>query len=61
MIENEELGLKIAVDKTEAYWEEMKKKCLSMIENAKHEIELDEHILKLCEEKLSIYKKEIIS
>ena len=56
MIENKELGLKIAVDKNEAYWQEMQKKCKDMIDNAKHEIELDEHILQLCEEKLKAYQ-----
>jgi len=60
MIENKELGLKIAVNQDEAFWEETRKKCLTMIDNSKHEIEMDEHILKLCDEKLKKYKKEII-
>ena len=61
MIENEELGLKIAVDKEEAFWVEMKKKFIDMNANAKREIEMNEHLLKLCDEKLSKYDKQIIS
>jgi hypothetical protein len=54
MLENEELGLKIAVDKEEAFWTEMKKKFIEMNANAKREIEMNEHLLKLCDEKKKV-------
>lgn len=57
MIENKELGLKIAVDKDEAFWEEVRKKCETSIDNGKNEIVINEHILKLAQEKLKQWKQ----
>ena len=34
MIEDEELGLKIAENSDEAYWTELKEKCIKAIETA---------------------------
>lgn len=51
MIEDKDLGLKIAQDPIEAIWIQIEEKAIKDIRNAKIEIELSEHILKLAEAK----------
>lgn len=52
MIEDKSIGLKIAEDKDEAFWMEVKKKCENAIDMSEKDIIINKHILKLCEEKL---------
>lgn len=52
MIEDKEIGLKIAENETEAFWHQAKKNCEKGIFNAEREIEINKTILILCEEKL---------
>lgn len=53
MIENEELGLKIAENSDEKFWEETKEKCLEAINSENRNIKINESILSLCEKQLS--------
>lgn len=52
MIENEELGLKVAEDKTEKLWIQIKEKAEGTIRMSKAEIEIQEKILELAETKI---------
>jgi len=52
MIEDKKLGLKIAENKDEAFWSEMKTKIEKDIDMNKKNIEISEHILKLVANKL---------
>jgi hypothetical protein len=52
MIEDKKLGLKVAENPEEAYWEEMKTRMNKDIEANKHNIEISKHILTLAEQKL---------
>lgn len=49
MIENEELGLKIAENSDEAYWTELKEKCIKAIETAERNIKVDKKVIELCD------------
>ena len=53
MIEEKELGVKIAVDSDEAFWTDMKEKCTEAIKTEHRNIKVQEKLLKLCEEQLS--------
>jgi len=53
MIENEELGLKIAENSDEKFWTETKEKCEKAIKSELRNIKINESILSLCEEQLS--------
>lgn len=52
MIKDSKLGLKVAVDPEEAFWEKLKEETLARIESNKHEILINEAVLKLAEGKL---------
>ena len=56
MIEDKELGVKIAVNEDEAFWEETRKRCTKEIDLNKKGIIINEHLLTLCTEKLEAYK-----
>ena len=53
MIEEKELGVKIAEDSDEKFWTEMKEKCTESIKTEHRNIKINEILLKLCEEQLS--------
>lgn len=57
MIEDKELGLKVAVNDEEAKWINIEKKAKEGIENNQTEIEINKAIMKLAEEKLKEMKK----
>jgi hypothetical protein len=52
----QDLGLKI-VSKEEAFWTTAKEQTEKAIETAKHEIEINERVLLLCEEKLKVMQQ----
>ena len=49
MIEDKELGLKIAENSDEAYWTELKEKCIKAIETAERNIKVDKKVIELCD------------
>jgi hypothetical protein len=53
MIEDKELELKLAESPEEAYWTKLKEQTIKTIESLKHEIIINECILKLADEKLA--------
>jgi len=52
MIENEELGLKIAETTDEAFWTETKEKCEQAILAEERNLKINKTIIALCEEQL---------
>lgn len=59
MEEVKELGLKAAKDQEEVFWIELKEKCEKMIADCKHEIKIQEHLIKLCDSHIDTAKKEV--
>ena len=57
MIENKELGLKIAENSDEVFWTELKEKCLDATKAEERNLKINSHMLKLCAEELSKYVK----
>jgi hypothetical protein len=55
MIEDKKLGLKIAENADEEFWIKAKKQVEDSIFNHKKQIEIDEKVLELCNERLSKY------
>ena len=53
MIENEELGVKIAETTDESFWTETKKKCEDAIATEKRNLKINEKMLELSECELS--------
>lgn len=53
MIEDKELGLKIADNPEEAFWIKLKEQTIKTIDSYKHEIIVNEAVLKLAEEKIN--------
>ena len=53
MIENKELGVKIAETSDESFWTETKEKCEKAIEAEKRNMKINEKMLELCEKELS--------
>jgi len=53
MIENKELGVKIAKDTDESFWTDMKEKCTEAIKTEQRNIKVNEQLIKLSEEQLS--------
>ena len=53
MIEDKDLGLKIAEDTDEAFWTETKEKCLKAIDAENRNIKINQTMLALCEKELS--------
>lgn len=56
MKEPKDLGIKIGT-KEEKFWTDMKDKSLEIIGQSKHEITIQEHIVKLCDEKIAEEKE----
>jgi len=52
MQENKELGIKIAENTDEAFWEDMKDKCEEALKAETRNIKINEHMLKLAKEEL---------
>jgi len=55
MIENEELGLKIAENTDEAFWAETKKKCEDAIAAEERNMKINKKMIELCEEQLKTF------
>ena len=53
MIEDKDLGLKVAENTDEAFWTDTKEKCEKAIEAENRNIKINEVLIKLCEEQLS--------
>jgi hypothetical protein len=54
MIEDKELGLKIAENSDEAFWTETKEKCLKAIEAEERNLKINRRMIELCEEQLKL-------
>jgi len=52
MIENKELGVKIAETTDESFWTDTKEKCLKAIDAENRNIKINQTMLALCEEEL---------
>lgn len=55
VVENKELGLKIAENTDEKFWLETKEKCVEGIKAAERNIKLDHKLIELCDEELKIF------
>ena len=53
MIEDKELGVKIAETTDESFWTETQEKCLKAIEAEKRNMKINEKMLELCKKELS--------
>jgi len=53
MIEDKDLGVKIAEGTDESFWTEMQEKCTESIKTEHRNIKVNENLLKLCKEQLS--------
>jgi len=53
MIEDKELGVKIAEDSDEKFWTETKEKCEEAIKAEKRNIKINEKLIELCKKELS--------
>ena len=53
MIEEKELGVKIAEDTDEKFWTEMRDKCVEAIKTEKRNVKVNEKLINLAEEQLS--------
>lgn len=56
MIQDTDLGLKVAENPEEAFWSELKTKSLKDIETLKHEIIINQAIIELADKKISEVK-----
>jgi hypothetical protein len=54
MIENKELGVKIAETTNESFWEDTKQKCKEAIEAEERNLKINRTMIKLCEEQLAL-------
>jgi hypothetical protein len=52
MIENKDLGLKVAEDSEEKFWTDLKEKCEKDIKSSEQTIAIAKHIIELCKEKI---------
>jgi hypothetical protein len=57
MIEDKELGVKIAEDSDETFWTETKQKCLEAIAAEKRNLKINKRIIRLCEEQLKLCRE----
>jgi hypothetical protein len=55
MIEDKDLGLKIAESSDEVFWTETKEKCQQAIAAEKRNLLINERIIKLCDEELKLF------
>jgi len=53
MIENKELGIKVAKDTDEEFWTDMQEKCTEAIKTEHRNIKVNEELIKLCKKELS--------
>jgi len=53
MIEDKELGVKIAENSDEKFWTETKEKCEEAIKAEKRNIKINEKLIELCKKELS--------
>ena len=53
MIEDKDLGVKVAKDTDEEFWTDMQEKCTEAIKTEHRNIKVQENLLKLCKEQLS--------
>lgn len=61
MIENEELGLKIAENPEEALWATLAKEAQMLIKQSENNLTIQKAILAMATDKLSLCKKEVIA
>ena len=54
MIEDKKLGLKVAENTDEKFWEETKEKCLDAIKAEHRNLKINEKLLELCKEQLKL-------
>ena len=52
MIENEELGVKVAENTDEEFWTNTKEKCIEAIAAEEKNLKINRTMIKLCEENL---------
>jgi hypothetical protein len=52
MIEDKELGVKIAENNDEAFWTETREKCLEAITAEHRNLKINQKIIQLCEQEL---------
>ena len=52
MIENKDLGVKIAENQDEVFWTETKEKCQEGIKAETRNIEINKKIIELCDEQI---------
>ena len=55
MIENKELGVKIAENADEVFWRETKQKCQEAIKAEERNIKINGRLIALCEEELKTF------
>jgi len=53
MIENKELGVKIAETTDESFWTETKEKCEKAIEAEERNLKINQKMIELCDKELS--------
>ena len=53
MMENKELGIKVAENTDEAFWIETKKKCEDAISSEERNIKINQTLIELCKKQLS--------
>ena len=54
MIENKELGVKIAENPDEVFWAETKEKCLEAMNSENRNLKINIKIIELCDEQVKI-------
>lgn len=54
MIEDKEMGVKIAENSNEAFWTETKQKCTEAIAAEERNLKINKQIIKLCDEELKL-------
>jgi len=52
MIEDKDLGIKVAENSDEAFWTEQKEKCLEAIKAEERNLKINKRMIALCEEQL---------
>jgi hypothetical protein len=55
MIEDKDLGVKIAETTDEAFWTDTKEKCLQAIDAEKRNMKINEKMLELCKKELELF------
>lgn len=55
MIEDKELGIKIAENSDETFWTETREKCLNAIDAENRNLKINKKMIELCEEQLKLF------